>query len=306
MEQKFEKSIKSALSLDIPKDTKYSTIISPQKAWTDLLAIAAATGRGEYASSEQKNQVGALISTLESSNPTIEPTKSPMIYGRWELLYSSTQLFRSSPFFMAGRAVCTTDDQAKQYDWFCDMHRKALAISNIGAVRQIVSPNSLVSEFEVKVGAVPFISDFAPFFVPFSSYSGGLPFTIDGSIVSSADITPTSSGNAWEIYMDTVQIRGSNVPGLRRVLDEGLKLNSRQLASFLEKNVKDYTTPRPIFKTTYLSDTLRISRDQDGKAFVYAKVSNDTTTTDYSSVDADLGLLKLLEGLNDNVIKFYI
>jgi hypothetical protein len=267
-----------------------------------LLQIATRTGRGEFATANEKRQAEELISILEANNPTQEPTKCTLINGRWELLYSSTQLFRSSPFFMAGRAICATVDQAQQYDWFCDMHRKALAISNIGAVRQIVSPTLLVSEFEVKVGAIPFFN-FTPL-TPFP-YSGGLPFTIDGAIVSSAEIKPTANGKEWELYMDTVQIKGSNVPGLRGILDERLQLDNRRLAAFLEENVDGYTTPRPIFETTFLSDALRISRDQDGKVFVYQKVSESIITTDYSKVDADLGLLKFLEGLNDNIIKYY-
>jgi hypothetical protein len=275
---------------------------SSEEALIGLLQIASRTGRGELATSDEKRQAEEFVSILEANNPTQEPTKSSLINGRWELLYTSTQLFRSSPFFMAGRAVCTTVDQAQQYDWFCDMHRRALAISNIGAVRQIISPTLLVSEFEVKVGAIPFFN-FTPL-TPFP-YSGGLPFTIDGAIVSSADIKPTASGKEWELYMDTVQIRGSNVPGLRTILDERLQLDSRQLATFLEENVDGYTTPRPIFETTFLSNTLRISRDQDGKVFVYQKVSESCVATDYSRVDADLGFLKFLEGLNDNIIKYY-
>mmetsp|Transcript_916 Transcript_916/g.2387 ORF Transcript_916/g.2387 Transcript_916/m.2387 type:complete len:371 (+) Transcript_916:85-1197(+) len=268
---------------------------------TTLLQIAASTGRGEFATQEQKEQAESLISILEAQNPTEEPAKSPLAVGRWELLYASTQLFRSSPFFMAGRAVCSTPEQAKQYDWFCDMHRKALAISSIGQVRQIISPTRMTSEFEVQVGAVPFLSDFTPF-----RYSGGWPVTIEGAIVSSADITPNVYGDAWELYMDTVEIKGSNIPGLRQVLDQGLKLSSRQLGDFLENNVDGYTNPRPVFKTTYLSDNLRISREQDGKVFVYGKLSYDSTPSDYSNVESDLGVLKLLEGFNDAVTKFYI
>ena len=266
-----------------------------------LLRIAASTGRGEFANNDQKDKASELISVLEKNNPTSEPTKSPMINGRWELVYSSSQLFRSSPFFMAGRAVCSTKDQADQYDWFCDMHRQALAISNIGTVRQVISETLMVSEFEVKVGGIPFLNDFTPF-----SYSGGLPFTIDGSIVSQADITPTEDGNSWELLMDTVQIKGSNIPGLRSVLDNGLQLQSRGLGSFLENNLDGYSNPRPIFETTYLTDSIRISRDQDGKVFVYAKESEQSESTDYSKVEADLGVLKLLGGFNDAVTKFYI
>jgi PAP_fibrillin len=300
----FGKSLEKSLTFDSEDGEKEKTTTptgTHQSALERLLRIAASTGRGEFATASQSTQASDLIAVLEGSNPTQEPANSPLINGRWELLYSSTQLFRSSPFFMAGRAVCATGDEARQYDWFCDMHRKALAISNVGPVRQIVSPTRIVSEFEVRAGAVPFVGDLTPL-----SYSGGLPVSIDGAIVSSADLTPTDDGTAWELFMDTVEIKGSNVPGLRQVLDGGLRLRSRQLGSLLERTIDSYTNPRPIFATTYLSETIRISRDQDGKVFVYGKESDDTTPTDYSKIDSDLGLLKLLEGLNDAVIKFYI
>jgi hypothetical protein len=124
--------------------------------------------------------------------------------------------------------------------------------------------------------------------------------------VSSADITPVDSGECWEIFMDTVEIKGSNIPGLRQLLDRGLKLQSRNLGQFLEKNLEGYTNPKPIIQTTYLDETLRIARDQDDKVFVYAKVSSDTTVTDYKNVMPDLGLAKLLEGFNDAVTKLYL
>ena len=276
----------------------------------DLLRTASSCGRGEFATPDDKTRMAGIIADLEEINPTDEPTtatsssddnSSKTIEGTWELLYSDTQLFRSSPFFMAGRAVCSTPEQAEQYDWFCDMHRAALAISNIGKVRQIISADRMVSEFEVKVGSIPFLNDFTPF-----SYSGGLPVTIDGAIVSSADITPTDDGRAWEIFMDTVEIKGSNVPLLRQILDNGVKLGSRDLGSFLEDNVDGYANPKPVFETTYLDDSVRISRDQDGKVFVYGKVDDSTEPTDYKNVDADLGVAKLLEGLNDSIFKFYI
>ena len=157
---------------DAPPDvgSVVSSSGSVENYLTPLLQIAAGTGRGEFATKTQKEKAESLIAALEEQNPTMEPANSPLVNGQWELLYSSTQLFRSSPFFMAGRAVCSTPDQAKQYDWFCEMHRKALAISSIGQVRQIISPTRLVSEFEVVVGAVPFLSDFTPF-----TYSGGVP-----------------------------------------------------------------------------------------------------------------------------------
>ena len=115
--------------------------------------------------------------------------------------------------------------------------------------------------------------------------------------------------------MDTVEIKGSNIPGLRQVLNTGaLTLKSRDLASFLEDTTSrlpalmavPYETPRPVFETTFLSPSLRVSRDQDGKVFVYTMVSERTEPTDYTSKLPDLGLAKLLEGLNDTFLKFYI
>jgi PAP_fibrillin len=280
----------------------FETFVDPDiNSLQKLLEIGARTGRGEFASSEEKKSAMALVAALESSSSLAKFMWQDKVYGRWELVYSSTELFRSSPFFMAGRAVCSTDDQAKQYNWFCEMHRKALAISTIGAVRQIVSPNRLVSEFEVKAGAVPFLSNFSPF-----SYSGGLPVAIEGAIVSSADITITDEGDAWELFMDTVEIKGSNLPGLRQLLDGGVKLQSRQLGGFLESNLPSYKNPKPVFDLTYLDDRIRINRDQDNNIFVYAKVSDNMDPTDYSGVMPDLGVTRLLEGFNDSVTKLYL
>lgn len=280
-------------------------IVETSRILQQLLMVAASTDRGQFATKSQKESMEEIISQLEAKNFSEgfrKPCETTEIEGTWELLYSSTQLFRSSPFFMAGRAVCQTDEEAQNYDWFCDMHRAALAISEIGKVRQIISSDRMVSEFEVNVGSVPFLSDFTPF-----KYSGGLPLTINGAIVSSADITPTNEGTAWEIFMDKVEIKGSNIPFLRSILDdERVALKSRSLGSLLEENLSGYSNPCPIFETTYLDETIRISRDQDGKVFVYGKMSDDTEQTEYTSVEADLGLLGLLEGLNDNFFKFSI
>lgn len=163
----------SSVEAPPPTDTTNLTNETSSALWTQLLLLASRTGRGEFASKFDKATATAMIRQLETDNPTASPTTSPLMLGTWELVYSSTQLFRSSPFFMAGRAICKDGSEAEQYDWFCDMHRKALAISNIAAVRQVVSSSKLVSEFEVKVGAVPFLGSKWPF-----AYSGGLPVSM--------------------------------------------------------------------------------------------------------------------------------
>ena len=257
-----------------------------------LLAIAAGCSRGETATARDLSDARSTIYALEGVSPIAEPTLAPECAGTYELVFSDTQLFRSSPFFMAGRAVCADGAEAERYDWFCDMHRAALAISTIGKVRQIVDGSRVVSEFEVSAGAVPFLTDAAPFL----SYSGGLPLTIKGAIVSTASVE-ANLGGAWRLLMDTVEIKGSNVPLLRQALDAGISLQSRALGGALEQVVPGYANPQPLFRTTYLDDSLRISRDQDDKLFVYTKVSDSTAPTDYAAESSDLGIAELLQGV---------
>ena len=264
---------------------------------SDILRLAAACNRGEAATARDKDTARTLASSLEALNPTPEPTRSPGCQGTWELIFSDTQLFRSSPFFMAGRAVCAEGEEARRYDWFCDMHRAALAISTVGKVRQVISAERVTSEFEVRAGAVPFVSDF----VPMLRYSGGMPLLIEGAIVSSASIED-NSGDGYSLLMDTVEIKGSNIPGVRQALDSGLMLQTRQLGGLLEQAVPAYANQTPFFRTSYLDDEMRISRDQDGKLFVYSRLSSDTQPTDYSSTSSDLGIGQLLEGMASSLL----
>ncbi len=293
-----------------------STLTDNAATQNSILRIAASTDRGQNANASQRDRVSNLIASLESNAPMHDfqgggntSTVPDSLVGTWELLYSNTQLFRSSPFFLAGRSTCKTPEQAAQYSWFCNMHRAALAISTIGNVRQVISKEGrLVNEFEVKAGAIPFLSDL----VPSLRYSGGLPFTIDGAIVSSADIMPretksSSSTMEWELYMDTVEIKGSNIPILRNLLDsETAALKSRDLSQLLEGTVDSYQVPKPVLRTTYVDRDMRIVRDEDDHTFVYAKVSSSEEPTDYSGVLADFGIASLLEGFNDAITKVYL
>jgi PAP_fibrillin len=298
------------IELVISEQETESIPTSVQNNLSFLQTLGAITGRGEMivnsrSLSRRKQYDAALkvVADLEAMNPITEPTYSDVIYGTWELVLSTTQLFRSSPFFIAGRAVCTNEVDAQRYNWFCDMHRAALSISSIQSIRQIITEsNRMISEFETSVGAIPFLSDFTPL-----RYSGGLPISVTGAIVSTADITPTRNGTGWEVYMDSVNVKGSNVPILRQILDnENVGLRSRSLSDALEQAISSYKTPKPIFRTTYLDGKYRISRDEDDNIFFYVKTSNSTAPTGFGSIDADLGVGRLLEGFNDAITKFYI
>merc|ERR1712232_1309157 len=101
-------------------------------------------------------------------------------------------------------------------------------------------------------------------------------------------------GNAWRLLMDTVEIKGSNIPFVRQALDSGVNLKSRDLSDFLQQNVAGYSTPRPEFRVTYIDDGFRVSRDQDNNWFVYVRSSQSQMPKDYTDDPADLGIGKLL------------
>ena len=81
-----------------------------------------------------------------------------------------------------------------------------------------------------------------------------------------------------------------------------MRLPTRELGRAIETVNTDYANPQPLFRTTYLDEAMRIARDQDGKLFVYSRVSDSTLPTDYSAAKPDLGLTKLVEGLSLNFL----
>lgn len=242
-------------SLSVIKSSNFLEERRPLK--TALLALAARTNRGEIASPAEKEKAYDLVDQLERLNPTADPATSELTNGRWELVFSNTNLFRSSPFFMAARAVCREGEEASRFNLFCDLHRQALAFSAIGKVTQIISGFRLISEFETVAAVLP-----------------GLPLTIRGTIESSADIE-TKTSDSMTLFMDKVRIKKgtSNIPILKNVLDEFSGLPIRRLGQRLEERFRDsYTNPRPVFRTKYVDAHMRISRDQDNNIFVYNRV----------------------------------
>lgn len=225
---------------------------------TALLALAARTLRGTIANEKEKELAFDLITKLESYNPIDNPSNNDMAIGNWELIYSNTNLFRSSPFFMAARAVCKEGEEASRFNLFCDLHRDALAFTNMGKITQRITSTELTSEFETTVPVVP-----------------GLPITITGTIVSNASIESKAS-NSWTLLMDKVRIKenSSNIPLFGQLLNQFTGLPIKSLGDILEStnSITGYTNPNPIFYTYYVDTHMRISRDQDDNVFVYNRV----------------------------------
>ncbi len=167
----------------------------------ELLLLASVTNRGEYASSDEKDIVIDLVAQLEALNPTAEPASN--CEGEWDLCTSSTQLFRSSPFFQTIRVAL--GDRSMANNAF-DLHDRATSMSRVGRVRQTVTTTRLVSEVDLEVGVMP-----------------GIPVRIRGTVVTTAELKVVSD-QKWDLQVQTTKVKGSNIPIFNQILEENLQV----------------------------------------------------------------------------------
>lgn len=165
----------------------------------ELLLLASVTNRGECATKDEQNIMIDLVNQLEALNPTAEPAFK--CKGEWNLCLSSTQLFRSSPFFQSLR-VAVGDENKQIADNGFELHDRATTGSRIGRVRQTIDDSRMVSEVELDVGILP-----------------GIPFRIKGTVVTVANMRVVSS-ETLDLEVVNTQVTGSNVPLLNQFLDD--------------------------------------------------------------------------------------
>lgn len=212
----------------------------------ELLLLATVTSRGECATNEERDIIIDLVTQLEALNPTSDPASC--CQGEWDLVLSSTQFFRSSPFFMAIRSALGEGNKDIADTGF-DIHERATSAGRVGRVRQIVTDDQLTSEVDLNVGMMP-----------------GFPVVIKGTVITTADLS-TVSPETWELRVKSTKVNRSNVPFLDQYLDDfPYELPVGQAYQTLTGS-----TPVSVFKTFYVDQGIRISRDVDDNFFVFAR-----------------------------------
>jgi hypothetical protein len=165
----------------------------------ELLLLSSVTNRGEYCSKDEQNILVDLVAQLEALNPTANPARN--CQGEWDLCLSSTQFFRSSPFFQSLRVAI--NDKALINNGF-ELHDRASTASRIGRVRQTIDDNNkLTSSVDLQVG------------IPL------LPLRVEGTVVTTATMKVVSDDLA-ELQIVKTQVRGSNIPFLNEYLEDPL------------------------------------------------------------------------------------
>jgi hypothetical protein len=215
-----------------------------------LLDISSRTNRGEFASTLQVEDALDVVTQLESLNPSFddegEGNKFSM-EGKWDLVFTDTQLFLSSPFFMTVRELLGSD-AAKQ---LLDLHRLQMNTGEIGTVQQVITSSSLTSNVNIRNGLVP-----------------GLPFSMRGTVVSTADLTKIDRYSI-KVNMKGTSVKDSNVP-----FGNALSAVILPVGAFVKGLMG--SIPECSLSTFYLDETLRITRNQDDNVFVYLRSPTDS------------------------------
>lgn len=184
------------------------------------------------------------ITLTEALNPTADPASNCV--GEWDLCLSSTQFFRSSPFFQSLRVVADSREIAENG---FDLHERATSASRVGRVRQLIQPSQLVSEVELEVGLLP-----------------GFPIKVRGNVVTTASLK-VAGPEAWETQIESTKVLGSNVPLLNQFLDDmQVEMPIGEVYSNIMGNV-----PIVKSKTFYVDEGIRITRDVDDNFFVFSR-----------------------------------
>lgn len=169
----------------------------------ELLLLASVTNRGLYSNKDEAGLVLDIVTQLEALNPTANPADH--CEGEWDLCYSSTQLFRSSPFFQAIRSAVGDDNKQMAENGFT-LHDRATAGGRIGRVKQILSRDQLINELDLEVGVFP-----------------GLPFKVKGTVVTTASMRIVSD-KRMELKLQSTKVKGSNIPLLNQIMEEEMHL----------------------------------------------------------------------------------
>jgi hypothetical protein len=192
---------------DLPPDVKEVTIDEKEEdvlirdaLKRELLLLASVTDRGAYATRDEQDIVTDLVAQLEALNPTEEPASH--CEGDWDLCYSSTQFFRSSPFFQSIRVALGDSNKEIAENGF-DLHDQATVGSRVGRVRQTIASDKLISEVDIEAPVLP-----------------GIPLlNAKGTVVTSASLN-TVGPSKWELRVENTKVKGSNLPLINMFMDD--------------------------------------------------------------------------------------
>ena len=232
-----------------------------------IYQLAAITDRGQRLNKfiapmyqEKLKEMEDLIDSLKSFNTEVSEEK---LSGEWELIYSTVELFRSSPFFLAIEKALNNELKSNLFFKLHQLQVGSFGLSTIGRIAQNI-------DFEKK----EFISTFDTIIfglttIPIFGWFKLLP-TFGGRVITLAD---ELNLNDNILQMNLRKTKVSKVEGLNKIPIFSKLLMDRwyPVKDVWEKLPWNKESPSCEVSIIYLDDELRVMKDIYGSIFIYVR-----------------------------------
>eukprot|EP00466_Bigelowiella_natans_P006183 jgi/Bigna1/145233/aug1.96_g19941 len=220
---------------DVEESTANYMAASEKEA--ELLKLCAYTGRGTAAAADEKAKVDGVVEALESIDERNGANeKNLMMNGNWKLVYASEDVTRSSPFFWAFRKA--TKGIFQPLPILPSQVRPSVVVEG-------GHPENRIGQFWRWI------------------------FDINGFITTTSKIEAGTALGSSLLTVQTTQIKDSSWEKIP-ILATSVKNSVFPSNEAFERVAQGSSEVE--MRTTYLSDELRIVRNEAGSAFVFQRV----------------------------------
>ena len=241
-----------------------------------IYQISAITDRGQRLNpfvspmyQEKLKEMEQLVNDLEKQNSEISEEK---LSGEWELIYSTVELFRSSPFFLSIEKALNDEYKSNLFFKLHQLQVGSFGLSTIGRIAQNI-------DFEKK----EFISTFDTIIfglttIPILGWFKLLP-TFGGRVITLADELNLSDN---VLQMNLRKTKVSKVEGLNKIPIFSKLIMDRwyPVKEVWEKLPWNKESPSCEVSVIYLDEEIRIMKDIYGSIFIYIKPTISLLNTD--------------------------
>ena len=241
-----------------------------------IYQISAITDRGQRLNpfvspmyQEKLKEMEQLVNDLEKQNSEISEEK---LSGEWELIYSTVELFRSSPFFLAIEKALNDEYKSNLFFKLHQLQVGSFGLSTIGRIAQKI-------DFEKK----EFISTFDTIIfglttIPILGWFKLLP-TFGGRVITLAD---ELNLNDNILQMNLRKTKVSKVEGLNKIPIFSKLIMDRwyPVKEVWEKLPWNKESPSCEVSVIYLDEEIRIMKDIYGSIFIYIRPTISLLNTD--------------------------
>ena len=241
-----------------------------------IYQISAITDRGQRLNpfvspmyQEKLKEMEQLVNDLEKQNSEISEEK---LSGEWELIYSTVELFRSSPFFLAIEKALNDEYKSNLFFKLHQLQVGSFGLSTIGRIAQNI-------DFEKK----EFISTFDTIIfglttIPILGWFKLLP-TFGGRVITLAD---ELNLNDNILQMNLRKTKVSKVEGLNKIPIFSKLFMDRwyPVKEVWEKLPWNKESPSCEVSVIYLDEEIRVMKDIYGSIFIYIRPTISLLNTD--------------------------